>query len=173
VTDIANLPKYDELKDIDPALVNRDTTTVPTTPVPNTGGSGDVIAPKITAATIDGKAVTVDQLTGASGEITLTSDHTFLTEGTITVNEAATLTITAIEGLDLDEFEDDFFTEQLQYGENEFQLIDKLDEAFDLQNDGVSVAYLQLLESAFDEDDFYTIKGSLKDSAGNTREVTL
>lgn len=173
VTDIANLPRYDELKDIDPALVNRDTATVPTTPVPNTGGSGDVIAPKITAATIDGKAVTVDQLTGASGEITLTSDHTFLTEGTITVNEAATLTITAIEGLALDEFEDDFFTEQLQYGENEFQLIDKLGEAFDLQNDGVSVAYLQLLERAFDEDDFYTIKGSLKDSAGNTREVTL
>jgi hypothetical protein len=172
VTDVTNVPKFKELKDIDTVFENRGPTSTPSpSPIPNPGsGSSDTTAPRITAATINGNAV--DVTNGASGEITLPSNLSYLTEGTITVNEAATLTITSIGILDftLYDFPNDFFKQYLNSGTNTLDFIEKLDE-LDGQENGVSISYLSLIAS--DNDGNIVINGTLRDNSGNSRNVTL
>jgi len=173
VTDIANLPKYDELKDIDPIFEKRGTTPAPSE-TPDVV-SGDTTAPIITAATIKAGsndiAATITNR-GGNGVIELTSDVVYLKEATLTVNERATLTITDIEGINLEseDFAEGFFVQTLSSGENQFDLFTKLG-TLDPQENGVSVSFLRTFER--DNDNTITIKGKIRDSAGNSRDVTL
>jgi|GEM_PF-1630954 len=182
VTDIANLPKYDELKDIDPIFEKRGTTPAPTPSQTPDVGSGDTTAPIITAAAIiidsnGSKIPATITGSGAKGEIKLTSNVEYLKEATLTVNERATLTITEIEGIDLTDqeydFDTEFLTEELIKGENPFNLFEKLGNALDPQGNGVSVDFLRTFDSNSNPDNTITIKGKIRDSAGNSRNVTL
>jgi len=174
VTDIANLPKYDELKDIDAIFEKRGTTPAPSE-TPDVV-SGDTTAPIITAATIKAGsndiAATITNR-GGNGVIELTSNVVYLKEATLTVNERATLEIKEIEEMDLDseDFAEGFFKQTLSSGENQFDLFAKLGSVLDPQGNGVSVEFLRTFDSNLDNT--ITIKGKIRDSAGNSRDVTL
>jgi S-layer homology domain. len=138
---------------------NNTNPTVPYTP-------SDTTAPSITAAAINGNAVTVTD--GATGIISFKGTDK-LTGGTLTVDEASTLTITSIEGISLSSFQSLSFTQNLAAGSNPLNLIDTLG-ALDPQNDGVTVSKL----SQWDTDhNGLVITGTLRDGAGNSRTVQL
>ncbi|MCU6711449.1 S-layer homology domain-containing protein [Paenibacillus sp. J5C_2022] len=169
--DIEGVPTYTTLKSIDTSIADR---------LSNAGGGGgvyippvvtDTTAPSITAATINGQNV---QLTnGETGTITLQYSYNdgYLDEGTISVNEASTLKITAIEGVNLSQFATNFLTQSLNAGVNNLDLISKLNTiVMDPQDDGISFS----LVNEWDEDNNgLTITGELSDGSNNSRTVTL
>ncbi|MFD0960940.1 hypothetical protein [Paenibacillus chungangensis] len=89
----------------------------------------------------------------------------------ISVSEASTLKITAIEGVNLSQFATNFLTQSLSAGVNNLDLISKLNTiAMDPQDDGVAL----ILVNEWDEDNNgLTIGGELFDGSGNSRTVTL
>ncbi|SDW98110.1 S-layer homology domain-containing protein [Paenibacillus sp. CF384] len=137
--------------------------TPPTTPV---YGGGDTTAPSITAATVNGRNVTVTG--GVNGSISFKSSA-YLTEGTLSVSEASTLTITAIEGITLTDYPSLSLTQSLASGSNTLDLIDKLG-ALDPQEDGVSVSLLKQLDTNHDG---LVVTGTLRDGSSNSSTVTL
>ncbi|MNG02095.1 hypothetical protein D3C84_851030 [compost metagenome] len=138
--------------------------SVPSPSYPST--PGDTTAPKITAATVNGKNVTVTD--GVYGTVGL-SDSDKLTGGTISVSEDSTLTITSIEGIDLTGFSSLSFTQSLTFGSNTLDFIAKI-ASFDKKGDGVSMIALARLDSGHNG---LEVTGTLRDAAGNVSAVKL
>ncbi|MBP3966658.1 S-layer homology domain-containing protein [Paenibacillus lignilyticus] len=136
--------------------------TTPTTPTSN----GDTTAPSITAATVNGRNVTVSD--GVNGAISFKSSA-YLTAGTLSVSEASTLIITAIEGINLTDYPSLSLSQSLASGSNTLDLISKL-AALDPQDDGVSMALLNQFDANHDG---LVITGTLRDGSSNSRTVTL
>ncbi|SFT23773.1 S-layer homology domain-containing protein [Paenibacillus sp. BC26] len=128
--------------------------------------AGDTTAPSITAATVNGRDVTVSG--GTTGTISFKSSA-YLTAGTLSVSEASTLTITAIEGINLTDYPSLSFSQSLASGSNTLDLISKL-AALDPQDDGVSMALLNQFDTNHDG---LVITGTLRDGSSNSRTVTL
>lgn len=170
---------YEEIKQSTPTPTPTPTSTPTPTPTPtstptpmptstSTPGpsSGDTTAPSITAATVNGQNVAVTG--GANGTISLTGID-YLETGTISVSEASTLTVTAIQGIDLADYPSLSFAQTLTAGSNTLDLIGKLG-SLDSQGDGLSVNYLKMLSNSSNQ---LVISGTLKDIAGNSRAVTF
>ncbi|GFN32925.1 S-layer homology domain-containing protein [Paenibacillus xylaniclasticus] len=138
----------------------------PVAPITPNLSVGDATAPVITAAAVNGKSVTVTG--GTYGTISLAGDE-YLTSGTLSVSEYATLTITSIEGIDLTKLSSLSLTQTLYGGSNTLDFINKLGE-LDPQQDGVSMALLSQLDT---DQDGVTVKGTLTDAAGNKTAVEL
>lgn len=138
---------------------NTTTPTLPSTP-------SDTTAPSITGATINGRSVAITN--GTTGTISFQSDK-FLTEGTISVSEASTLTVTSVEGVTLTEYASLSTSQSLSAGSNSLNLITLLG-ALDANHNGVGMAKLAQLDS---DHNGLVISGTLRDSAGNSRAVTL
>ncbi|GMK37831.1 hypothetical protein PCCS19_08850 [Paenibacillus sp. CCS19] len=152
--------KDDETKE--PEGNNNNNTTTPT--IPST--PSDTTAPTITGATIEGRSVTLTG--GTSGTISFQSDK-FLTQGTISVSEASTLTVTAVEGVTLTDYASLSTSQSLSAGSNSLNLITLLG-SLDANSNGVGVAKLAQLDS---DHNGLVISGTLRDNAGNSSNVTL
>lgn len=161
--DIDGVPIFDSLGSIDPVIQERVTPPVIYYPPVYV----DTTAPSITGATINGETVTGITY-GANATIQLGFDE-YLTEGTITVDEASTLTITSVGELVLGDFESLELTQNLVAGTNNFDLADWLG-ALDPQHNGVRGS---LLSSWAQDGENLVITGTLKDSSNNSRTVTL
>ncbi|MBD3921891.1 S-layer homology domain-containing protein [Paenibacillus sp. PR3] len=131
----------------------------------NSSTPSDTTAPTITGATINDVNV---KLNGVDGTVGLRSSES-LNKGTITVSEASTLTVTAVEGITLTDYAALSTSQTLVAGENKFNLIEKLG-TLDHGGNGISMALLNSLDK---NQDGFVISGTLRDSAGNSTNVTL